>query len=133
MTLTPNEYQRRARTTAFPYLEAAHDIAQDPVLAEEVIRKMYTALGLGESGENQEVTKKHIRSMRQAGNAAHTLTYEQARAKKLDEAGDQMWYIANDLEEWDLTLEEAMENNLAKLQVRMNSGTLAVENRPGRE
>jgi hypothetical protein len=130
MTLTPNEYQRQARTTAFPYLEAAHDIAQDPELAEKVIRRMYTALGLGESGENQEVTKKHIRSMRLAGNPEHTLTESAAQAKKLDEAGDQMWYIANDLAEWGLTLEEAMQHNLDKLKARMNSGTLAVEDRP---
>lgn len=124
-----DHYQRVARTTAFPYREAAHDIAQDPDLAEWVIRVMYTALGLGESGEAQEVTKKHIRSMRKDGNKDHTLTSQEARERKLNELGDVLWYVANDAAEWGLELSEVMEYNVAKLQRRMEAGSLAHEDR----
>lgn len=127
--MDPDLYQRKAMETAFPYKEAARDIAQDPVLAEKVIRIMYTGIGLGEAGEAQEITKKHVRAMRQTGNSDHTLTYHEARAKKLSELGDLMWYIANDAAEWNIKLSEIMEHNIAKLQARLNAGSLAHEDR----
>jgi NTP pyrophosphatase (non-canonical NTP hydrolase) len=127
--MNADEYQRAARSTSYPYMEAARDISRDPVLAEAVICKMYTALGLGESGEAQEVTKKHVRSMRHKATPYHTLTHEEAREKKLSELGDILWYVANDAAEWDLTLAEVMEFNVAKLQARVARGTLAAEDR----
>ena len=127
--MDPDAYQLAAISTAFPYREAAHNIAQDPILAEKVIRYMYTAIGLGESGEAQEITKKHIRSMRSGADPRYTLSEKEVRELKLGELGDLLWYIANDAAEWGLSLSEIMEYNVAKLQARVDDGTLAHERR----
>lgn len=95
-----NEYQKLAAVTRNKKLE----------LRDE---RLNYALGLGESGELQNVVKKHL---------FHGHSEEEAKAKVLDESGDTLWYIATLLEVYGLTLEDAAQHNVAKLRERYPEG-----------
>ncbi len=103
MSITLNEYQKKARTTAlYPQADGLS----------------YTVLGLcGESGELAEKMKKCLRD------DAGILTEERKLAMK-KELGDVLWYVANLAHELDATLEEVAKGNLEKLFSRKQRGTL---------
>ena len=103
MSITLNEYQNKARSTAlYPEAEALS----------------YTVLGLnGEAGELAEKMKKCLRD------DAGILT-ENRKAAMQKELGDVLWYVANLAYELDATLEQIAEGNLEKLFSRKRRGTL---------
>ena len=99
--MNANEYQRLARTTA---------------IYPRKMEVIYPALGLaGETGEVLEKIKKWIRD-------GHDIETVRANVKK--EGGDVLWYLANLLSDLDLTLDEVMEANVAKLADRAERGVL---------
>jgi NTP pyrophosphatase (non-canonical NTP hydrolase) len=98
---TMNEYQRLARKTA---------------LYPEELGLYYTALGLtGEAGEVAEKVKTMIRDDK---------TIEDCQIDIMNELGDVMWYIANVAYEFGLTLEEVAENNVLKLNSRLERNVI---------
>lgn len=97
-----NEYQELARTTA---------IYEMPVI--------YPALGMcGEAGEVAEKVKKVIRD----NNSDFSSGKFKEDAK--NEAADVLWYVANFLSDIGVTLQEAAEANVAKLQSRKIRGKI---------
>lgn len=101
--LTPNEYQKKCLDTAmYP------DMGKNPA---------YPALGLGEAGEVQNVVKKIYRD------CGGQIREEHREAVK-KELGDLLWYVAVLGFEFDLTLEDIMETNLAKLADRKERGVI---------
>ena len=71
----------------------------------------YLALGLnGEAGEVAEQVKKAIRNDGQIT--------DERRAKILDEIGDVLWYISRIASEFNYSLGDVAEQNVAKLEQR---------------
>ena len=71
----------------------------------------YLALGLnGEAGEVAEQVKKAIRNDGQIT--------DERRAKILDEIGDVLWYISRIASEFNCSLGDVAEQNVAKLEER---------------
>ena len=97
--MTINEYQKLAMTTKNPAL------SQKDVLINGV-------MGLcGESGEAIDIVKKHL---------AHG--HELDREALIKELGDVAWYLAETATALDITLEEVLERNIAKLKKRYPEG-----------
>ena len=97
--MTINEYQKLAMTTKNPTL------SQKDVLINGV-------MGLcGESGEAIDIVKKHL---------AHG--HELDREALIKELGDVAWYLAETATALDITLEEVLERNIAKLKKRYPEG-----------
>jgi len=95
-----NEYQQQCERTA-------NRETSDPFkfLTEK-------ALGIvGEAGEIGDYLKKVLCH-------GHPMNIE----KLTDEAGDLMWYLSTTLTTYDITLEEVIEHNIAKLKARYPDG-----------
>lgn len=106
MGLTPNEYQQRASATAIYPAERGVE---------------YVALGLAsEAGEVAGKVKKQIRD----GANWSGEQREEHRQKMIDELGDVQWYVAEMARNLDISLEDLMRWNLAKLQSRRERGVL---------
>ena len=97
--MTINEYQRLAMTTLNPAL------SDKDVLINGV-------MGLcGESGEAIDIVKKHLHQ-------GHPLDKE----KLVKELGDIAWYLAETAYALDTSLEEVLDQNIAKLRARYPEG-----------
>ena len=83
----------------------------------ELTGLLYTALGLGETGEIQGKVKKILRD--DSG-----VLSEEKRQDILAECGDVLWYLAQLTEELGGNLGEVAQNNLDKLASRKERGTL---------
>lgn len=87
---------------------------------EELQAISYLTLGLnGEAGEVAEQLKKAIRNDGQ-------ITAER-RAKILDEIGDVLWYVSRIATEFNVSLSEIAEQNVAKLEQRRQKENLKHE------
>lgn len=109
MSITANEYQQGAATTAiYPGRGTTMGL-------------VYTVLGLaGESGEIANKVKKILRD--QNGE----LTPE-VRAKLIDELSDVSWYLSQVADELTVDLDTVFEINLKKLASRADRGVLKGE------
>ena len=97
--MTINEYQRLAMTTLNPAL-CGKDVLINGVM------------GLcGESGEAIDIVKKHLAQ-----------GHELDREKLIKELGDIAWYLAETATALDISLEEVLERNIAKLRERYPEG-----------
>ena len=98
-----NEYQEKARETAV-YPNIGNNL-------------WYPALGLGESGECQNIVKKVYRD--KDGNA-------DANDVRMivKELGDQLWYIAAVASELGVSLDDVAQLNIDKLRDRAERGAL---------
>jgi NTP pyrophosphatase (non-canonical NTP hydrolase) len=80
----------------------------------------YLTLGLnGEAGEVAEQVKKAIRNDGQIT--------DERRAKILDEIGDVLWYVARIASEFQASLGDVAEQNVAKLEQRRQTQNLKHE------
>lgn len=71
-------------------------------------RLLHAIMGMvTEAGEAADMLKKHI---------FYGKEYDQINL--IEEVGDMLWYIAIALDEMNITFEEVMERNIAKLKVR---------------
>lgn len=102
---TPNDYQGLTKLTAEYY-----GIPVEPIA--------YLAMGL--AGESGEVADKVKKLYRDHNGILSTDLIESISS----EIADSLWYCARLLDELGVPLEEAMHNNLAKLQSRVARGTL---------
>ena len=101
--MTGNEYQKLA--------ERSNLMTGETALS-------YAALGLvGEAGEIANKVKKVIRD-------DNNVLTDEKRKSIQKEIGDVLWYISRLSAELGITLEEVMEQNIAKLSARMDKGTL---------
>jgi NTP pyrophosphatase (non-canonical NTP hydrolase) len=108
--MTFSDYQKKAATTAL-YLERLQ--AEFPDLPDKVIKLMgimYAGLGLGESGETQNVIKKMIRD--------DVDIVEEKRKIVRKEIGDILWYCAAVCTELDIDLDAVASDNISKLLSR---------------
>ena len=97
--MTGNEYQKLAMTTLNP------DLSKKDILINGV-------MGLcGESGEAIDIVKKHLHQ-------GHPLD----REKLMKELGDIAWYLAETAYALNVSLDEVLENNIAKLKARYPDG-----------
>lgn len=97
--MTINEYQTLAMRTLNPALDK-RDVLINGVM------------GLcGESGETIDIVKKHLAQ-------GHALD----REALIKELGDVAWYLAETAYALDVSLEEVLERNIAKLRVRYPDG-----------
>lgn len=97
--MTINEYQTLAMRTLNPALDK-RDVLINGVM------------GLcGESGEAIDIVKKHLAQ-------GHTLN----REALIKELGDVAWYLAETAYALDVSLEEVLERNIAKLRARYPDG-----------
>ncbi len=97
--MTGKEYQRLAMTTLNPAL------SKKDVLINGV-------MGLcGESGEAIDIVKKHLHQ-----------GHELDREKLIKELGDIAWYLAETAYALDVSLDEVLEKNVAKLKARYPEG-----------
>ena len=88
----------------------------------------YCCLGLAsEAGEVCQIVKKELRQGRDVGTRVqlNLLATSSDFAKKMsDELGDVLWYISSLATELGLDLYTIAEGNIAKLQLRQETGTL---------
>lgn len=98
-----NEYQQKAWETA--------------IYPNKGSNLWYPALGLGESGEAQNIIKKVYRD-----NGG--VISEGQRQQLIKELGDQLWYIAAVATELDCELNYIASLNIAKLLSRAERGTV---------
>ena len=100
-----NTYQKKSRLTAqYPDLDSNY---------------IYPTLGLvGEAGEVAEKIKKVIRDK----NGIFDKDSKLALKKEL---GDVLWYLSNLCTEFDFKFEDVAFDNLEKLQLRANRGTIS--------
>lgn len=99
-----NEYQKTSRITAIY-----------PKLGENFV---YPVLGLvGESGEVAEKVKKVLRDNQGIIN-------QEKKEEIGKELGDVLWYLSQIASELNLSLESIAQNNIEKLQLRAQKGTL---------
>lgn len=104
MSLTMNEYQRKAWETA--------------VYPDIGFNLYYPALGLGgEAGEVQNKVKKVMRD------DDGILSFDR-RDELIEELGDLLWYIAALASEMEVELNEIAEVNIDKLESRKERGKL---------
>lgn len=107
MTLTLNEYQENAKSTA---------IYEDPIV--------YPALGLaGEAGEVAEKIKKLIRDKGGIRNLPNITEADKAAVSK--ELGDVLWYISALAHDLGISLDDVARTNIGKLLARKEAGTLS--------
>lgn len=78
---------------------------------------LYTALGLGESGEIQGKVKKILRD-------ANGVLTDEARKAIAAEVGDLLWYVSQVADEIGVKLNDIAIDNLAKLNSRKERGVL---------
>lgn len=78
---------------------------------------MYTALGLGESGEVQGKVKKVLRD-------SDGVLTDEAHDKIVDELGDLLWYVGQMCSELNVSMGEVAWRNLEKLADRKARGAL---------
>lgn len=79
-----------------------------------ILAKAYVMMGLfGESGELAEKLKKHMR-----GDELYQ-DKNQLEDMLIGELGDVLWYLTRICEEFDISLEDVAEVNIAKLQSRL--------------
>jgi len=95
-----NEYQELAAVTG------NNDIS----LREQ---RLNYALGLGESGELQNIVKKHV---------FHGHDEAEAKEQIKDEAGDILWYLSQVANVYGISLEEVAQHNVGKLKKRYPEG-----------
>lgn len=104
--LTFAEYQKQTATTAiYPG-------------RGELVGILYTALGLGESGEIQNKVKKILRD-------TNGVLTQETREKLLDELGDLNWYISQLCTELGGSLGAVAQKNLDKLKSRQERGVIS--------
>ncbi len=97
--MTGNEYQKLAMTTLNP------ELSKKEILINGV-------MGLcGESGEAIDIVKKHLHQ-----------GHELDRQKLIKELGDIAWYLAETAYALDVSLDEVLEQNIAKLKARYPEG-----------
>ena len=97
--MTGNEYQKLAMTTLNP------ELSKKEILINGV-------MGLcGESGEAIDIVKKHLHQGHELG-----------RQKLIKELGDIAWYLAETAYALDVSLDEVLEQNIAKLKARYPEG-----------
>lgn len=116
--MTLNEYQKMAGATNKGTRVAVIKTngSGHPAVEYEVFG-MYNALGCaGEAGELAEKVKKYARD--------EAMDYDTTREGIKKEAGDVLWYLGQLAADWDLTLQEIAEANLAKLADREARGVL---------
>lgn len=106
MTLTLNDYQEIAKTTA---------IYEDPIV--------YPALGVAEeAGEVAGKVKKYLRDHGGIKNLPNMS--EEYRDTVLKEMGDNLWYLAALASDLGVKLEDVARMNIGKLAKRKEEGTL---------
>ena len=98
-----SEYQEKARTTAV-YPNLGNNL-------------WYPALGLGESGECQNIVKKVYRDKGGICGADDKMSI-------IKELGDQLWYIAAMASELGVNLDAVARLNIEKLHKRAENGTV---------
>lgn len=98
------EYQKESRTTAI-YPRSGDNF-------------IYPTLGL--TGEAGEVANKVKKIERDDGG----MVTEEKRKELSKELGDVLWYVAQVATEFGLNLEEIAQENLEKLRIRKDKGTL---------
>ena len=114
--ITPNEYQREALRTEFTpdfinptFIERRVAAGTNGDLnTRQLERLMHACMGGStETGESWDMLKRGI-------------IYGKAfdKVNVLEEAGDEIWYIALALDACGFTMEQAMERNIAKLRLR---------------
>jgi len=111
------EYQKQSSSTAIYLTKVLEKYSNLP---DEIIKYMglaYTANGLGEVGEVQGKIKKILRDN------GGTITNEH-RTEIKKEIGDCLWYLAAMCNELQISLQEAAEENLKKLQSRKERSVL---------
>ena len=98
--MTPDNYiENVLRTETTRYGDAR---------AEVQPRLLHAIMGMvTEAGEAADMLKKHI---------FYGKEYDQINL--IEEVGDMLWYIAIALDEMNITFEEVMERNIAKLKAR---------------
>jgi NTP pyrophosphatase (non-canonical NTP hydrolase) len=97
------------------YQDRAAKFAIYPTLGQPIV---YPALGLnGEAGEVAEKVKKLVRDT----DGTITEDFRKAICKEL---GDALWYISETARQAGLSLEDVAAGNLAKLDERLNNGTI---------
>jgi len=105
--MTPNKYQSLACVTS-----SLKDFAATDITEVNRNRVLMACLGLaGESGETVDYLKKVIYHY-------HTLD----REKLQKELGDVLWYVAEMCSALDISLEDVMVQNIAKLKERYPEG-----------
>jgi NTP pyrophosphatase (non-canonical NTP hydrolase) len=117
MTINFKEYQRQSSNTAIYLTKVLEKYSNLP---DEIIKYMglaYTANGLGEVGEVQGKIKKILRDN------GGTITNEH-RTEIKKEIGDCLWYLAAMCNELQISLQDAAEENLKKLQSRKERSVL---------
>ena len=109
MTLSLNEYQKRAKATAvYPEAQAFP----------------YLATGLAsEAGEVAGLVSKGIRGDKLTGNLT-VFTGKVAYVDLIKELGDVLWFVSQFATELGVDLEEIAEINLAKLGDRQKRGVI---------
>ncbi|MDD5651417.1 MAG: nucleoside triphosphate pyrophosphohydrolase family protein [Candidatus Nanoarchaeia archaeon] len=111
------EYQKQSSSTAIYLTKVLEKYSNLP---DEIIKYMglaYTANGLGEVGEVQGKIKKILRDN------GGTITNEH-RTEIKKEIGDCLWYLAAMCNELQISLQDAAEENLKKLQSRKERSVL---------
>lgn len=98
-----NEYQKKARKTAV-YPDLGNNL-------------WYPALGLGESGECQNIVKKVYRDK----DGIPDINDVRSIIKEL---GDQLWYVAALASELDVPLDDIARLNIEKLSDRQERGVI---------
>lgn len=99
--MTPNEYQKLA-------LKTCNDGRLEGLMGAVDARLLHAAIGIcTEVGELQDALKKDF---------IYRKDYDTANI--IEEFGDILWYVAVGLDGLGVTLEEAMEKNIAKLRAR---------------
>jgi NTP pyrophosphatase (non-canonical NTP hydrolase) len=104
VTMNPKTYlEKAARTDHDDYAPVVERIAN-----EETAKLMHYLLGVGsESGELQNALKRYI---------AYAKPVDKVNVK--EELGDVLWYMARICSLFEWTLEEVMELNINKLEIR---------------
>ncbi len=111
--MTLDEYQKATGETA------VYPISCD---SNNVPRYLYLALALaGEAGEVANITKKVIRD------DACIMTPSK-ELELLDELGDVLWYVAQEVEQLGWSLEYVASLNLAKLKARQEQRRKKMQN-----
>ena len=118
MSLTFQEYQENAGKTAIYQVAAKAAWPDLPKEIHGLLSLAYVGLGLGESGETQNLLKKILR-----GDTNFNITLE-ITSKIRKEMGDQLWYLAELASLLGEDLGKIAADNLKKLNNRKETNTL---------
>ena len=117
LTMTFNDYQKKAKSTAI-YLDGIKEKFPNlPNEIQKILGLSYVSLGLGEVGELQNKIKKVIRD-------SSGIINDDFKEKIIGELGDCLWYIANICEELDISMEAVAYCNTVKLASRKERNVL---------